>query len=111
MISEGNDEKVHYFADQKAVRKFQESNLDLNLFDTQMEQELLPLGDSETPAAKPTGVRRRAKLVELHESAAVQKIIAELARKGLKVGHYAASDKPIFELIEGEGEKAATHPL
>ena len=110
-VREGNDETVHYFADEKAVRKFHESNLDLNLFDTQMEQELLPLGDGETTAAKPSGIRRRGKLVELHESAAIQKIIAELARKGLKVDHYAASDRPIFELIEGEGDKAVTHPL
>jgi Type IIA topoisomerase (DNA gyrase/topo II, topoisomerase IV), B subunit len=34
-----------------------------------------------------------------------------LARKGLKVDHYAASDRPIFELIEGEGDKAVSHPL
>jgi len=37
------------------------------------------------------------------------KLIAELARKGLKVGHYATSDRPIFELIEGDGEKAVSH--
>ncbi len=111
-VREGNDETVHYFHDEKAVRKFHESNLDLNLFDTQIEQELLPLGDVQVATAKSNGgVRRRAKLVELHESAAIQKIIAELARKGLKVDHYAASDRPIFELIEGEGEKASTHPL
>jgi DNA gyrase subunit B len=110
-VREGNDETVHYFADEKAVRKFHEANLDLNLFDTQMEQELLPLGDGESMAAKPSGIRRRGKLVELHESAAIQKIIAELARKGLKVDHYAASDRPIFELIEGEGDKSVTHPL
>src|ERR1700736_4409007 len=110
-VREGNDETVHYFHDEKAVRQFPEANLDLNLFDTQMEQELLPLGDAQVPTVKTNGVRRRAKLVELHESAAIQKIIAELARKGLKVDHYAASDRPIFELIEGEGEKATTHPL
>jgi len=110
-VREGNDETVHFFHDEKAVRKFHETNLDLNLFDTQMEQELLPLGDAQAPTAKTNGVRRRAKLVELHESAVIQKIIAELARKGLKVDHYAASDKPIFELIEGEGDKAVTHPL
>jgi DNA gyrase subunit B len=110
-VREGNDEAVHYFHDEKAVRRFHESNLDLNLFDTQMEQELLPLGDGQAAQPKPGAVRRRAKLVELHESAAIQKIIAELARKGLKVDHYAASDKPIFELIEGEGDKATTHPL
>src|SRR5205085_10883259 len=79
-VREGNDETVHYFHDEKAVRKFHESNLDLNLFDTAMEQELLPLGDGAQ--ANGTG-RRRGKLVELHESTTIQKIIAELARKGL----------------------------
>ena len=71
-VRDGNDETVHYFHDEKAVRKFHETNLDLNLFDTQMEQELLPLGDGQAPAAAKTngGVRRRGKLVELHESAA-----------------------------------------
>jgi DNA gyrase subunit B len=115
-VREGNDETVHYFHDEKEVRKFHQDNTDLNLFDTEAQQELLPLS---VPAAKtngsatgPTsGVRRRGKLVELHESATIQKIIAELSRKGLKVDHYAASDRPIFELIEGEGEKAASHPL
>jgi len=109
-VREGNEETVHYFHDEKAVREFHESNLDLNLFDTQIEQELLPLGEAQAPT-KTNGVRRRGKLVELHESAAIQKIMAELARKGLKVGHYATSDQPIFELIEGEGDKAASHPL
>ena len=55
--------------------------------------------------------RRRAKLIELHESTSAQKLIDELAKKGLKIEHYADSDTPIFELIEGEGDKAVTHPL
>ncbi|PYL08677.1 MAG: DNA gyrase subunit B, partial [Verrucomicrobia bacterium] len=108
-VREGNDESIHYFHDEKAVKEFHQRNLDLNLFDIEMGQELLPLSD--VPVAKTNGSRRRGKLVELHESAAIQKIIAELARKGLKVDHYAASDKPIFELTEGEGEKAVSHPL
>jgi DNA gyrase subunit B len=108
-VREGNEESVRYFHDQREVRDFHEENLDLNLFDTEMGQELLPL--TTTPVKSNGGVRRRAKLVELHESTTIQKIIAELARKGLKVDHYAASDHPIFELIEGEGEKATVHPL
>ena len=108
-VREGNDETVHYFHDEKAVKEFHQRNLDLNLFDAELGQELLPLGD--VPVPKANGPRRRGKLVELHESATIQKIIAELARKGLKIDHYAASDRPIFELIEGEGEKAVTHPL
>src|SRR5436853_420990 len=106
-VREGNEETVHYFHDEKAVRNFHQENLDLNLFDTQIGQELLPL---DAPA-RTDGSRRRGRLVELHESAAIEKIIAELARKGLKIAHYATSDQPIFELIEGEGEKAVLHPL
>jgi DNA gyrase subunit B len=53
----------------------------------------------------------RGKVGRAARIAAIQKIIAELARKGLKVDHYAASDRPIFELIEGEGEKSISHPL
>jgi DNA gyrase subunit B len=107
-VRDGNEETVHYFHDEKEVRQFHQDNLDLNLFDAELGQELLPLGEAP---ARVNGNRRRGKLIELHESAAIQKLIAELARKGLKVGHYAASDRPIFELIEGDGEKAVSHPL
>ena len=94
--------------DEKALREFHQENPDLNLFDADVQQELLPLQSG----TKTNGVgRRRAKQVELHEATTIQKLIAELARKGLKVDHYAASDRPIFELIEGEGERASTHPL
>src|ERR1700720_2758935 len=91
-VRDGNEENIHYFHDEKEVREFHQKNLDLNLFDAEMGQELLlPLG--ETPAATRTNgaSRRRAKKVELHESATIQKLIAELGRKGLKVNHYAAS--------------------
>jgi len=107
-VRDGNEETTHYFHDERAVRKFHEENLDLNLFDTEMGQELLPLAGIAT--AK-NGTRRRGKLVELHEATTIQKLIAELARKGLKVDHYSASDHPIFELIEGEGDRAVSHPL
>jgi DNA gyrase subunit B len=107
-IRDGNEETVRYFPDEKAVREFHKENPDLNLFDADVQQELLPL-ESGT---KTNGVgRRRATKVELHEATTIQKLIAELARKGLKVDHYAASDRPIFELIEGEGERAVAHPL
>jgi DNA gyrase subunit B len=108
-VRDGNEENVHYFHDEKEVRTFHQENVDLNLFDTEISQELLPL---DAPAKATNGAsRRRGKLVELHESATIQKLIAELAKKGLKVNHYAASDRPIFELMEGEGDKAVSHPL
>ena len=116
-VREGNTEWATYFPGEAEVREFHEGNRDLNLYDDPapepVEGDIVP---PEQPVAKakkadPTAVRRRAKLIELHESISAQKLIDELARKGLKIEHYSDSDTPIFELIEGEGDKAVTHPL
>jgi DNA gyrase subunit B len=37
--------------------------------------------------------------------------LAELSKKGLKLEHFSNSDQPLFEIVEGDGEKATTHPL
>lgn len=118
-VREGNTEWATYFPGEAEVRAFHEENRDLNLYDDPAPEPIVD-GDlvlTEPPAAKakkekvdPT-TRRRAKLIELHESTSAQKLIDELAKKGLKIEHYANSDAPIFELIEGEGDKAVTHPL
>jgi DNA gyrase subunit B len=121
-VREGNTEWVTYFPGEAEVRQFHEENRDLNLFDDPPADASsnghTPDGETAPVAAekaaqkkKDEGPRRRARLVELHESTTVQKIVAELARKGLKIEHFADSDHPIFELIEGEGDKAVTHSL
>jgi len=118
-VREGNNEMVHYFHDEDEVRGFHLENLDLALYDIEVDAELIPPGEEGAPAAPaaptspvPKGaIRRRGKLVELHESASLQKIIVELGRKGLKIEHYADSDHPIFELLEGEGEKTSVTPI
>lgn len=117
-IREGNVEWVTYFPGEAEMRAFHEENRDLNLFDDDMEvgnsDAQRPNGDSEQAEKlrkQEGGLRRRASLVELHESHAVQKLIAELARKGLQVEHFSDSDHPIFELVEGEGEKASVHSV
>ena len=110
-VRDGNDEIVHYFHDEKRGPEISRG---------QSRPESVRRRDRSRNCCRwrrwrrpktNGGARRRGKLVELHESATIQKIIAELARKGLKVDHYAASDRPIFELIEGEGDKATSHPL
>ena len=112
-IREGNIEWVTYFPGEAEMRAFHEENRDLNLFDDES-IEGGANGDTE-PAEKPKkqegALRRRASLVELHESHAVQKLITELARKGLQVEHFSDSDHPIFELTEGEGEKSVVHAV
>jgi len=119
-VREGNTEWATYFPGEEAVREFHEGNRDLNLYDDPTPES--PDGENPTEAAPepvvskpskkaPEAARRRAKLIELHESTSAQKLIDELARKGLKIEHYSSSDQPIFELVEGDGDKALTHPL
>ena len=111
-MREGNEETVHYFHDEtrSAARSTRRTSTSI-LFDVDMGAGAAAARGTPRRSRSRAGVRRRAKKVELHEATTIQKLITELARSGLKVDHYAASDKPIFELIEGEGEKAVTHPL
>jgi DNA gyrase subunit B len=114
-VREGNQEWVTYFPGEAEVRAFHEENRDLALFEDPAPEPAEGEPAAEKPAAKKKekeeGPQRRARLIELHESASVQKLVAEIAKKGLKIEHFADSDHPIFELIEGEGDKATTHAL
>jgi DNA gyrase subunit B len=98
-VREGNNETVHYFV----------SNADLEQFKS-AHPELFG-GDTEVERRKDSPIRRATVANLHHESKAVAELIGKLSRKGLSVEHYAAQDKPLFELIEGEGDKAAVTPL
>jgi len=116
-VREGNTEWASYFPGEAEVREFHEGNRDLNLYEDAAPEPLegeVPSPDSPAKSKKEKNEnanRRRAKLIQLHESTSAQKLIDELARKGLKIEHYSSSDEPIFELVEGEGDKAITTPL
>jgi DNA gyrase subunit B len=98
-IREGNDETVNYFTTQNELDDFKAQYPDL--FNAELENE-----------KRREGPTRRGKAYDLHhESKAVAELIEKLRTKGLSVEHYAAQDKPLFELIEGEGEKAIVTPL
>jgi DNA gyrase subunit B len=103
-VRSGNDETVHYFHAEEELAKFSSENADLKLFG---EEE----GDTDFIEKARTGPSRRAKHVELHESKAIADLLGKLSRKGLNVEHYSAQDKPLFELLEGEGEKETSKPL
>ena len=97
-VREGNDETVHYFTATPQLEDFKSANADL--FN----------GNGESK--KKEGPTRRATHADLHyECKAVTELVEKLARKGLKVEHYVAQDKPLFELAEGEGDKATVKPL
>jgi len=98
-IREGNEETVHYFLTNDALEEFKNANGDLFGISTEVER-------------RKDGPIRRARAVDLHlESKASGDLLAKLAAKGLSVEHYATQDKPLFELSEGEGEKAVVTPL
>ena len=98
-VRDGNDETVHYFLKNEELEAFKAANNDLFGGDTEIER-------------KKDGPTRRAKVYQLHlEGKATSDLLGKLAKKGLTVDHYTAQDKPLFELIEGEGERAHVTPL
>jgi DNA gyrase subunit B len=100
-VREGNDETVHYFDDLDEVQKFKDKNPDL-----------YSNGDAKEKSDKPKTQTRRAVEADLHlESKAIAELLGKLSKKGLAVDHYAAQDKPLYELIEGEGDRATVTPL
>jgi DNA gyrase subunit B len=105
-VRQGNDETVHYFHDHEALAKFAEENPDLDLGLSGEEE-------SDTTIIEKTrnGSTRRARHEELYESAGIKDLLEKLARKGFSVEHYSAQDKPLFEVIEGEGDKQQVKPL
>jgi DNA gyrase subunit B len=111
-IREGNQEYVKYFPDEAALTQFADQNRDLNLYDYEPDA-----GDGELPilangnGAVPQHLRRRARRIELHESNTIAKIFQDLTDRGLHFAHYSAREQPIFELIEGEGDRASATPL
>ncbi|MFN3408734.1 MAG: DNA topoisomerase (ATP-hydrolyzing) subunit B [Limisphaerales bacterium] len=98
-VRDGNDETVHYFVTGAEFEAFKAANPDLFGNDTEVER-------------RKDGPTRRATVTDLHlESKAIAELLGKLSRKGLATDHYAAQDKPLFELIEGEGERATVTPL
>jgi DNA gyrase subunit B len=97
-VREGNDEKVHYFTDLEAVAKFKEGDTELFRGDTELRERSKQI--------------RRAVEADLHlESKVIGDLLGKLSKKGLAVDHYDAQDQPLFELIEGEGERMTVTPL
>ncbi|MDC0143322.1 DNA topoisomerase (ATP-hydrolyzing) subunit B [Verrucomicrobia bacterium] len=108
-VRDGNDEAVHYFHSDSDLAKFAKKNTDLNLFEDERDEEAEGISGAVKSSVK-NGNTRRGSHFDLHESKPVQELLGQLSRKGLPVEHYAAQDKPLFELIEGDREGRA-HPL
>ncbi len=114
VIRSGNDEHVEYFTDEVALREFSVANPDLLLFEntivedeaedilesnlTNSLQEKKASSDSKSREAQ----KRRARLLEIHESKGIEKLFRELAAKGIAIEHYIKSKQPLYQMRDGE---------
>ena len=103
VIRTGNEESVEYFHNEAELREFTAANIDLNIFESENSdsENGENVGEKITKATK-NARRRRARLVEIHQSKSIEKLIGELGKKGFKIEHYADSKTPLFQLIDGE---------
>jgi DNA gyrase subunit B len=118
IVREGNNEYVKFFHDEAPLRDFANANLDLYDEEPAGDNGEVPQAPAGPPNVNGNGVppvaaymRRRARRVELHESNAIAKNFQELEKRGMTLDHYSARDEPIFELMEGEGDRMTVTPL
>ena len=105
-VREGNEESIHYFASESGLRDFSDANRDLRLFGALSEEE-----EEELTASNGKAISRRAVRYEMHESHAVGKLLERLAAAGIDTGNFFSMDQPLYEIVEGEGEKESVEPL
>ena len=98
----GNDESVLYFPTEADLRAYAADNRDLRLFDEVLTDEEL---------AAQSGPSRRANLYELHESHAITRIFSRLTECGIDTTFFFNEDTPLFEVVEGEGDKQKVTPV
>src|SRR5262249_39721676 len=110
-VREGNQETVHYFTSENTFAKFADQHPEYGIFEDEEDEEQEEKEEKETTKAKSDKPRVRVKHVELHESNWVGDILDKLEKKGLVMEHYAASEKPLYELTEGDGDKETKKPI
>ena len=98
-IRAGNEEHLHYFINDEKLGEFAREHPDLGVFGRSLD---------ENGSAK---VATRSKLVEVHEASSMKKLFNQLDELGLHIDHFSSQDKPLFEIIEGDGAKAVSHPI
>ncbi|NOX98432.1 MAG: DNA topoisomerase (ATP-hydrolyzing) subunit B [Verrucomicrobia bacterium] len=128
-LREGNEVQLEFFLDEEALKTFSEANPDLLLFGTPVVEENTDEteeGGSQDGEGEEGGegqteetpkksieevVTRRARLIEVPEARSIGKVLMELEEHGLHVDHFSAQDKPLFEILEGEGDSEKVTPV
>ena len=105
-IREQTEEKFEFFKDDKEMAKFREK---MGIEDEGDEDEKEEKGDKGKEAE--SKARPKARIYEIYEASSISKALQGLGKKGMEMDHYSAQDKPLFELVEGEGDKPIKTPI
>jgi DNA gyrase subunit B len=103
-VRSGNEVNIEYILGNEQLAAFARENNDLHLFGK-------PDVDPEGNGAPVAKAHRRARLIEVHEAHGMKRRFQQLDELGLHVDHFSSQDKPLFEVIEGEGDNAKVHPV
>ena len=104
-VREGTEEKFHYFKDDKDMSKFREK------MGIEENEEDDAKGKQEKESPLVAKAKPLARIYEIYEAGSIAKALQGLGKKGLEMEHYSAQDKPLFECVEGEGEKPTRTPI
>lgn len=105
-IREGNEETFKFLMDDKTLAKFTEEQED-----GELEESDIAETEKEKEKEKTDLNTRKVKVYEIYEAESISAAIHALEKKGLEMDHFSAQDEPLFNLIEGEGDKAASTPV
>jgi len=106
-IREGNEVNIRYFLGNEQLAAFARENTDLHLFG----KPEVKVDENGNPVAPAPKSHRRARLIEIHEANGMKKRFQQLDELGLHVDHFSSQDTPLFEVIEGDGDHARSHPV
>jgi DNA gyrase subunit B len=96
---EGNDEQFYFLKNDEEVAKF----------NAKANSEIV---DEDENVQSANGQNsKKTKVFEVYESDSIEKVLESLEKKGFETDHFIAQDKPIFEIQEGEGDKATKKPI
>ncbi|MCP4847996.1 MAG: DNA topoisomerase (ATP-hydrolyzing) subunit B [Verrucomicrobiaceae bacterium] len=105
-VRTGNEESVGYFATERELLEYAAENRDLRLFNEEITEE-----ETENYRERFDGLQRRALKYELHEATSISKILSRLKELGVETDPFYCDDKPIYELVEGEGDQQVVDPV
>jgi DNA gyrase subunit B len=104
-IREGNKESHEFLRDEAARARFvQEHGLDADMAEQAENASAGPADEPKKPVATP----KRITLHEIFESTEMSKLLAAIAKTGLEINRFGATEEPRYVITENAGQKSET---